>query len=159
MTERPRLTVLGTGYLGLTHAACMASEGFEVLGVDIDAAKVARLNSGQVPIYEPGLEELLQDGLKSGRLRFTSSYEEAAEVGDVHFVCVGTPQRRDGYSTDLSQVEACIDALAPGLTRPCVIAGKSTVPVGTAAALSERVGLPCGEALGAPGDAQVDNLL
>ena len=119
MTERPRLTVLGTGYLGLTHAACMASEGFEVLGVDIDAAKVARLNSGEVPIYEPGLEELLREGLESGRLTFTSSYEEAAAFGDVHFVCVGTPQRRDGYSADLSQVEACIAELAPGLTRPC----------------------------------------
>jgi UDPglucose 6-dehydrogenase len=117
----------------------MASEGFEVLGVDIDAAKVARLSNGEVPIYEPGLAELLQDGLKSGRLRFTSSYEEAAEFGDVHFVCVGTPQRRDGFSADLSQVEACIDALAPGLTRPCVVAGKSTVPVGTAATLAERV--------------------
>jgi len=149
MTERPRLTVLGTGYLGLTHAACMASEGFEVLGVDIDAAKVARLNSGEVPIYEPGLAELLDEGLKSGRLRFTSSYDQAAEFGDVHFVCVGTPQRRDGYSADLSQVEACIDALAPGLTRPCVIAGKSTVPVGTAAALLARVAklAPAGNAV------------
>jgi UDPglucose 6-dehydrogenase len=139
MTDRPRLTVLGTGYLGMTHAACMASEGFEVLGFDIDAEKVARLKAGDVPIFEPGLEELISAGLSSGRLRFTTSYAEAAEFGDVHFVCVGTPQRRDGHGADLSQVEACIDGLAPGLTRPCLVVGKSTVPAGTAAALAERL--------------------
>jgi len=149
VTDRPRLTVLGTGYLGMTHAACMASEGFEVLGVDIDAGKVAQLNAGEVPIFEPGLDQLLRDGLRSGRLAFTSSYAEAAEFGDVHFVCVGTPQRREALGADLSQVEACIDALAPGLTRPCVIAGKSTVPVGTTAALAERVArlAPAGDAV------------
>ena len=149
MTDRPRLTVLGTGYLGMTHAACMASEGFEVLGFDIDAEKVARLNAGDVPIFEPGLQELVTDGLSSGRLRFTTSYAEAAEFGDVHFVCVGTPQRRDGHGADLSQVEACIDGLAPGLTRPCLIVGKSTVPAGTAVALAERVAAkaPAGSAV------------
>lgn len=139
MADRPRLTVLGTGYLGMTHAACMASEGFEVLGVDIDEAKVARLNRGEAPIFEPGLEEMLRDGLASGRLAFTSSYAEAAAFGDVHFVCVGTPQRRDGHSADLSQVEACVDALAPELRKPCLVVGKSTVPAGTAAALAERI--------------------
>ncbi len=139
MTDRPRLTVLGTGYLGMTHAACMASEGFEVLGVDTDAEKVARLSAGDVPIFEPGLEELVAAGLRSGRLQFTTSYERAAEFGDVHFVCVGTPQRRDGHGADLSQVNSCIDALAPGLTRPCLIVGKSTVPAGTAAGLAARV--------------------
>jgi UDPglucose 6-dehydrogenase len=148
MTDRPRLTVLGTGYLGMTHAACMASEGFEVLGFDIDAGKVARLTAGDVPIFEPGLEELVCAGLSSGRLRFTTSYAEAAAFGDVHFVCVGTPQRRDGHGADLSQVEACIDGLAPGLTRPCLVVGKSTVPAGTAAALAERlmVKAPAGSA-------------
>src|SRR5580698_706416 len=95
MTDRPRLTVLGTGYLGITHAVCMASKGFEVLGVDIDAAKVARLNGGESPIFEPGLDELLREGLSSGRLAFTTSYQQAAEFGDVHFICVGTPQQRD----------------------------------------------------------------
>jgi len=147
MTDRPRLTVLGTGYLGMTHAACMASEGFEVLGVDTDAEKVARLNAGEVPIFEPGLEELLQAGLSSGRLAFTTSYEQAAEFADVHFVCVGTPQRRDGHGADLSQVDACVTALAPRLRRPCLIVGKSTVPAGTAAKLAARVaGLaPAGE--------------
>jgi UDPglucose 6-dehydrogenase len=139
MTDRPRLTVLGTGYLGMTHAACMASEGFDVLGVDTDAEKVARLNAGDVPIFEPGLEELVRSGLESGRLRFTTSHGEAAEFGDIHFVCVGTPQRRDGHGADLSQVNSCIDALAPRLTRPCLIVGKSTVPAGTAVALAARV--------------------
>lgn len=139
MADRPRLTVLGAGYLGITHAACMASAGFEVLGVDVDAEKVARLNAGLIPIYEPGLQELLRAGLDSGRLAFTSAYPAAAEFGDVHFVCVGTPQRRDGHGADLSQVEACIDALAPALARPCLVVGKSTVPAGTAAAVAERV--------------------
>jgi UDPglucose 6-dehydrogenase len=139
MTDRPRLTVLGTGYLGITHAACMASEGFEVLGVDVDAEKVAKLNAGEVPIYEPGLEELLTGALRSGRLQFTTSYDRAAEFGDVHFVCVGTPQRRDGQGADLAQVNGCVDALAPMLTRPCLIVGKSTVPAGTAVALAARV--------------------
>jgi UDPglucose 6-dehydrogenase len=148
MSDRPRLTVLGTGYLGMTHAACMASEGFHVLGVDTDAEKVARLNAADVPIFEPGLEELIRDGLASGRLSFTTSYEQAAEFGDVHFVCVGTPQRRDGNGADLAQVESCIDALAPGLTRPCLLVGKSTVPAGTAVALADRLArlAPVGEA-------------
>ena len=147
MADRPRLTVLGTGYLGITHAVCMASEGFEVLGFDIDTDKVARLSSGEVPIYEPGLQDMLAEGLKSGRLSFTSSYEQAAEFGDVHFLCVGTPQRRDGHGADLSQVEACLDSIAPRLKRPCLIVGKSTVPVGTAAGLAPRLArlAPAGE--------------
>jgi UDPglucose 6-dehydrogenase len=148
MAERPRLTVLGAGYLGITHAACMASLGFEVLCVDIDAARLARLSAGRLPMFEPGLEELLRAGLASGRLAFTSSYREVAEFGDVHFVCVGTPQVRDGHGADLSQLEACIDALAPGLRRPCLVVGKSTVPAGTAAAVAGRVAAlaPAGEA-------------
>jgi UDPglucose 6-dehydrogenase len=148
MADRPRLTVLGTGYLGMTHAACLASEGFEVLGTDTDAAKVARLNDGDVPIYEPGLEELVRAGLRSGRLRFTTSYSEAADFGDIHFLCVGTPQRRDGHGADLAQVDACIGELAPLLTRPCLIVGKSTVPAGTAVALAARVAAtaPAGDA-------------
>jgi UDPglucose 6-dehydrogenase len=123
----------------MTHAACLASEGFHVLGLDIDEEKVARLNAGRAPIFEPGLNELLRAGLASGRLAFTSSYAEVAAFGDVHFVCVGTPQRRDGHSADLCQVEACIAELAPNLTRPCLVVGKSTVPAGTAAALAEQV--------------------
>lgn len=139
MTNRPRLTVLGTGYLGITHAACMASQGFEVLGFDTDAEKVARLSAGEVPIYEPGLEDLVKEGLSSGRLAFTGSYERTAEFGDVHFLCVGTPQRRDGFGADLSQIETCLARLAPELRRPCLVVGKSTVPVGSAASLASWV--------------------
>jgi UDPglucose 6-dehydrogenase len=93
-----RLTVLGAGYLGITHAVCMAHLGHDVLAVDTDAGRVDQLNSGRVPIYEPGLADLLRSGLDSGRLGFTTSYPEAAGHGDVHFICVGTPQRsRDNY--------------------------------------------------------------
>ena len=85
--------MLGTGYLGATHAVCMAELGFEVLGLDVDEAKIGELAAGEVPFYEPGLPELLRKALASGRLRFTTSYEEVAAFGDVHFVCVGTPQQ------------------------------------------------------------------
>ncbi|MCW4355812.1 UDP-glucose/GDP-mannose dehydrogenase family protein [Hoyosella sp. YIM 151337] len=134
-----RMAVFGTGYLGATHAACMAELGHEVLGVDVDVKKIARLRAGEVPFYEPGLTELLQRNIENGRLAFTTSYEEAAEFGDVHFLGVGTPQRRGDYGADLKYVHAVIDTLAPLLTRPALIAGKSTVPVGTAAALADRV--------------------
>ncbi|BEL62933.1 hypothetical protein Isolate57626_43650 [Mycobacteroides abscessus subsp. abscessus] len=89
-----RCTVFGTGYLGATHAACMAELGHEVLGVDIDPGKVAKLSSGDIPFYEPGLRKILQSNIASGRLRFTTSYAEAAEFADVHFLGVGTPRRR-----------------------------------------------------------------
>ncbi|TDD29717.1 UDP-glucose/GDP-mannose dehydrogenase family protein [Actinomadura sp. KC06] len=131
-----RLTVIGTGYLGATHAACMADLGFEVLGLDVDEERIARLAAGDLPFYEPGLEPVLRRGLASGRLRFTSSYAEAAEFGDVHFLCVGTPQKSGEYAADLSYVDAAIASLAPLLRRPCLIVGKSTVPVGTAARLA-----------------------
>jgi UDPglucose 6-dehydrogenase len=134
-----RVTVIGTGYLGTTHAACLAEMGFEVLGVDTDPARIDALTSGQLPFYEPGLESLLQSGLKSGRLSFTSSYPEAAAFGEVHFICVGTPQLEDSYGADLSQVEGCVDALGPLLSRPCLVVGKSTVPVGTAQSLAGRL--------------------
>jgi UDPglucose 6-dehydrogenase len=134
-----RITVLGTGYLGTAHAACLAEMGFQVLGVDVDPARIDALTRGELPFYEPGLEPLLRTGLNSGRLSFTTSYEHAAAFGDVHFVCVGTPQREGSYGADLSQVNACIDALAPLLRGPCLVIGKSTVPVGTAGMLAERL--------------------
>jgi UDPglucose 6-dehydrogenase len=111
----------------------MASQGFEVLALDTDAAKVGRLQAGEVPIYEPGLDGLVREGLSSGRLQFTTSYEQAADFGDVHFLCVGTPQQRGGHGADTSQLETCVTSLAPLLRRPCLVVGKSTVPVGTAA--------------------------
>jgi UDPglucose 6-dehydrogenase len=129
---RPRLTFLGTGYLGATYAICFAELGYEVLGVDVDAAKISKFAAGEVPFHEPGLDDLLKRNLATGRLRFTTDYQEAAEFGDVHFICVGTPQRADGMAADLSYVEASVTSLAPHLTRRALIVGKSTVPVGTA---------------------------
>jgi UDPglucose 6-dehydrogenase len=131
-TKRPRLTVLGTGYLGATHAVSMAELGYEVLGVDVDEAKIAKLSDGQVPFHEPGLDELLVRNLASGRLRFTTDYAEAAAFGDVHFVCVGTPQKKDSLAADMVYVEAAVTSLATHLDRKALVVGKSTVPVGTA---------------------------
>ncbi len=133
------LTVIGTGYLGTVHAACLADLGFEVLGVDSDPARTGTLSRGEPPFREPGLGALLRRGVRSGRLRFTTSLPAAAQFGDVHFLCVGTPQRAGQPHADLSQLYACVDALAPLLERPCLVAGKSTTPVGTAAALATRL--------------------
>lgn len=131
-SRRPLLTFLGTGYLGSTYAICFAELGYEVLGYDVDAAKIAKLAAGEVPIHEPGLDDLLRKNLAGGRLRFTTDIDEVADFGDVHFICVGTPQRADGMAADLSYVETAVTSLAPKLTRKALIVGKSTVPVGTA---------------------------
>jgi UDPglucose 6-dehydrogenase len=131
-----RLTVLGTGYLGATHAVCMAELGYEVLGMDVDEAKVAALAGGTVPFFEPGLQELLVKNLESGRLRFTTSYEEVGAFGDVHFTCVGTPQKKGEYAADVSYVDAVVRGLAPHLRDGALVVGKSTVPAGTAARLA-----------------------
>ncbi|MGI8523608.1 MAG: UDP-glucose dehydrogenase family protein [Nocardioides sp.] len=133
------ITVIGCGYLGATHAASMAELGYDVLGVEIDPAKRAALTAGRVPFYEPGLEDLLSRHVASGRLRFTDSFEEAGEFGEVHFVCVGTPQSAEGLGADISQVDEAFEMLAPHLRRPTVVVGKSTVPVGTATRLADRL--------------------
>src|SRR6201997_2286657 len=133
-----RCTVFGTGYLGATHAVGMAELGHEVIGVDIDPGKVAKLAGGDIAFYEPGLRKLLTDNLAAGRLHFTTDYDLAADFADVHFLGVGTPQKRGEYGADLCHVHAVIDNLVPRLTRPAVLVGKSTVPVGTAAELSHR---------------------
>jgi UDPglucose 6-dehydrogenase len=133
-----RIAVIGTGYLGTTHAACMAQIGHDVLGVDIDPGKVAKLQSGEVPFFEPGIDNLVRDNLASGRLRFTDSYVEAADFADVVFLTVGTPQCETGLGANLSYLHAAIDALSPHLNRPALIVGKSTVPVGTAERLAKR---------------------
>jgi UDPglucose 6-dehydrogenase len=130
--HRPRLTFLGTGYLGATYAICFAELGYEVIGFDVDEAKIAKLAGGEVPFHEAGLDELLRKNLASGRLRFSTDYAEVAEFGDVHFICVGTPQRADGMGADLRYVEVAVSGLARHLTRKALIVGKSTVPVGTA---------------------------
>ena len=131
-----RIAVFGTGYLGATHAACMAELGHEVVGVDVDEAKLESLAAGEAPFFEPGLNDVLKTNVDAGRVRFTSSYAEAAEFADVHFIAVATPQKRGEFVADLTFVDSVITTLAPLLKRPAVICGKSTVPVGTAARLN-----------------------
>jgi UDPglucose 6-dehydrogenase len=114
----PRVTVIGTGYLGLTHAVCMADLGHEVLAIDVDEKKIAKAAAGDAPFFEPGLEPLLRKTLDSGRLRFTTSFADVGAFGDVHFVCVGTPEGEAGQA-DLSFVYAAADSLAPHLTSEC----------------------------------------
>lgn len=130
--------MIGTGYLGATHAACMSSLGYEVIGVDVDVTKVESLAAGTIPFYEPGLQELLQSELQSGRLSFTSDFNAIADC-DVHFICVGTPQVKDGLAADLTYVFGALEAIAPIIKNGSLVVGKSTVPVGTAAALRERL--------------------
>lgn len=131
------MTVIGTGYLGATHAACMAELGHEVLGVDVDEDKISVLQSGKVPFFEPGLPEVLERNIDAGRLGFSTDYDEAAQFANVHFLGVGTPQRRGSYAADMAYVKAVITDLVPKLRGEHVIFGKSTVPVGTAAELQE----------------------
>ncbi|ASL17691.1 UDP-glucose dehydrogenase family protein [Mycobacterium intracellulare] len=133
-----RCTVFGTGYLGATHAVGMAALGHDVLGIDIDPGKVAKLAGGDIPFYEPGLRKLLNENLAAGRLRFTTDYDAAADFADLHFLGVGTPQKKGEYGADLRHVYAVIDELVPRLTSSAVLVGKSTVPVGTAAELNQR---------------------
>jgi len=147
MMDRPRLTVIGTGYLGATHAVCMAELGFEVLGLDVLPDKVAALQSGTVPFYEPGLPELLQKNLDSGRLRFTTSYEEVGQFGDVHFVCVGTPQKKGEYAADMTYVDAAFHSLIPYARAGSLLVGKSTVPAGTAERIAKQVAAARGDEL------------
>jgi UDPglucose 6-dehydrogenase len=127
-----KLTVIGCGYLGATHAACMAELGHEVLGMDCDMDKVTVLGSGKTPFFERGLDDLLAKHTKSGRLRFTASYAEAAAFGDLHFIGVGTPQQPGEHAYDLTHLFIAVRQLAPRLKDPAVVAVKSTVPVGTA---------------------------
>ncbi|MGY2702082.1 UDP-glucose dehydrogenase family protein [Nocardioides sp. HB32] len=133
------ISVLGTGYLGATHAACLAASGHDVIGVDRDPGRLAVLRSGRAPFHEAGLDELVRDGVTSGRLRFTDDPADVADA-EVHFLCVGTPQADDGDGADLSALWSAADALAPYLDDRALVVGKSTVPVGTAARLRDRLG-------------------
>ncbi|MFE6257402.1 UDP-glucose dehydrogenase family protein [Agromyces sp. NPDC057865] len=139
IVQRPRITVVGVGYLGATHAVCMAKLGFDVLGVDVDEAKIAELRSGRVPFFEPGLPEQLGEMLATGRLTFTTDLDEAARFGDVHFICVGTPQAEGSDAADLTFVDAAFDALVRRIDRKALLVGKSTVPVGTAERLTRMI--------------------
>ena len=133
-----RVSVIGTGYLGATHAACMSAMGFDVIGVDIDATKIELLSRGKVPFYEPGLEELLQQEIASGRLTFSTDFQAIKEA-DVHFICVGTPQSENSLAADMKYVDAALDAIAPICKPGSLVVGKSTVPVGTAARLRSKL--------------------
>lgn len=139
-TPRPRINVVGTGYLGATHAAAMAELGFDVVGVDTDPAKIELLSSGRVPFHEPGLEELIARHLATGRLRFTTDLTEAVAMSDIHFVCVGTPQQATSHAADLRFVESAVAGIARALSHDGIVVGKSTVPVGTAMRLRELLG-------------------
>ncbi|MEY3250124.1 MAG: hypothetical protein RLZZ27_232 [Actinomycetota bacterium] len=133
-----KLSVIGTGYLGATHAACMASLSFEVIGFDTEASKIDLLSKGKVPFYEPELEELLSDQIKSGRLTFTNNVADLADA-DVHFICVGTPQIKNGNAADLTFVNSALESIAKHVKPGGLVVGKSTVPVGTATKLRNRL--------------------
>ncbi len=133
-----RVSVIGTGYLGATHAACMSSMGFEVIGVDIDPNKIELLSQGKVPFYEPGLEELLQREIASGRLTFSTDFKAIKDC-DVHFICVGTPQSTNSLAADMKYVDAALESIAPICKPGSLVVGKSTVPVGTAARLRSKL--------------------
>ncbi|HYO86863.1 MAG TPA: UDP-glucose/GDP-mannose dehydrogenase family protein [Dermatophilaceae bacterium] len=143
------LSVIGAGYLGTVHAACLAALGHRVVAVDVDEAKIAALAAGRAPMFEPGLDELLARVLPTGRLRFTTDIAEAADAA-AHFICVGTPQRVGENRADTTAVFAAVDALAPHLRSGSLLVGKSTVPVGTACQLRERAQAtaPAGSAVG-----------
>ncbi|MFC6086315.1 UDP-glucose dehydrogenase family protein [Sphaerisporangium aureirubrum] len=136
--ERLTVSVVGTGYLGTAHAAGMAQLGHDVVAMDVDAEKIALLSACELPFFEPGLGALLRKGVESGRLRFTTSYDDLAGAG-AHFVCVGTPQAPGSCAADLRWVEAAFGELAARLTGPALIVGKSTVPAGTARRMAETV--------------------
>jgi UDPglucose 6-dehydrogenase len=133
-----KISVIGCGYLGAVHAASMAALGHEVVGIDVDQPKVEALSQARAPFYEPGFEELLRRTLASGRLRFSSEFADA--VGSqVHFVCVGTPQKRGEYAADLRYVEGAAESLLAVVGPGELVIGKSTVPVGTAARLADLI--------------------
>lgn len=138
MGMNPTLSVIGCGYLGATHAACMSSLGFTVIGVDTDPEKVAMLSRGELPFYEPGLDTLLAQEIATGRLTFTTDFSAIADA-DVHFICVGTPQSADGFAADLTYVKSAVVAIAPYLKDGALVVGKSTVPVGTAQGLHDEL--------------------
>jgi UDPglucose 6-dehydrogenase len=133
-----KVSVIGTGYLGATHAACVSNMGFEVTGVDIDQSKIELLNQGKVPFYEPDLEDLLSSEIKKGTLKFTSNFADIS-AADIHFICVGTPQQENSLAADLRYVDAALDAVSAVAKAGSLVVGKSTVPVGTAERLRKRL--------------------
>jgi UDPglucose 6-dehydrogenase len=134
-----KLSVIGCGYLGAVHAASMAELGHEVVGIDVDGPKITALSQARTPFFEPGFDELLERTLATGRLRFSPNMADAAG-SRVHFVCVGTPQKRGEYAADMRYVQGAVESLLGVLEPGDLVVGKSTVPVGTAAGLAELVG-------------------
>jgi len=133
-----KISVIGTGYLGVTHAAALSSLGFDVVGIDIDSEKISSLKKGVVPFFEPGLQELVEKELQGGRLQFTNDFSDAKDC-EIHFICVGTPQRKDSLAADLQFVDSAIEMIGPVAKANSLIVGKSTVPVGTAERLAKRL--------------------
>lgn len=139
-----KITIFGSGYVGLVTGACFAEVGNEVLCVDIDEAKVARLKQGEIPIYEPGLEDLVVDNLREGRLKFTTSVNEGVAFGIYQFIAVGTPPDEDG-SADLRYVVSVAESIGRHMVDYRIVINKSTVPVGTADLVRETIGMVLAE--------------
>ena len=133
-----KISVIGTGYLGVTHAAALSSLGFDVVGIDIDSEKISSLKKGVVPFFEPGLQELVEKELQGGRLQFTNDFSDAKDC-EIHFICVGTPQRKDSLAADLQFVDSAIEMIGSVAKANSLVVGKSTVPVGTAERLAKRL--------------------
>ena len=126
-----KISVIGCGYLGAVHAASMAHLGHDVIGIDVDPGKVQSLAAAQAPFFEPGLDEILVSATNTGRLRFSTDIAEI-KGSQLHFVAVGTPQRKGENAADLTYVSGAIEAMLPHLSEGDLVVGKSTVPVGTA---------------------------
>jgi UDPglucose 6-dehydrogenase len=141
-----RISVIGCGYLGAVHAACMAELGHHVVGVDVDRAKIEALSAGKAPFFEPGLPELLTVALESGRLSFTTDTSQI-KGSQVHFIAVGTPQKHGAYAADMTYVDAAVESVIPHLSAGDIVVGKSTVPVGTARAIAKRLAEAAPEAM------------
>jgi UDPglucose 6-dehydrogenase len=133
-----KITIFGSGYVGLVTGACFAEVGNEVLCVDIDENKIARLLKGEIPIYEPGLDSIVAENLREGRLRFTTSITEGVDFGLYQFIAVGTPPDEDG-SADLSHVLSVADSIGRNMEDYRIVINKSTVPVGTADLVRETI--------------------
>lgn len=134
-----KITIFGSGYVGLVTGACFAEVGNEVLCVDIDKNKIQRLQNGEIPIYEPGLEEMVTENSREGRLRFTSDVEEGVGFGLFQFIAVGTPPDEDG-SADLRHVLSVADSIGTHMDDYRIVIDKSTVPVGTADLVKDTIG-------------------
>ena len=134
-----KVTVIGLGYLGATHAVAMAELGHEVIGIEPDSKKLESLAAGILPFHEPGLDAALPKAISSGKLKFQSEHNELSASADLHFICVGTPQTKGSDAADTTYVVAAAKELAKWIKPTAVVAGKSTVPVGTAATLREAM--------------------